>query len=347
MKEKIVVLFVSAVLMTACGSKATVKTEATDTVVAELPDLVGDTLLTNTAKYYADMVDAGNSTQTLEQVDSLISKDMQDLRDTCNFVFYPFSGPDFFYPYTMFPDADVYFLFGLEPTGRIINTRETDGRLVNSYKTALYVYFNNSFFITPSMRRDLDNGILDGTVPVISMQMAKKDCQIISIQYKDFAEGGKIVDAAEKGNLVEFRFFSNKTPKHLQTLYYYSGDVSDESINNNFKAYVNATLPHYRVCSFFKAASYLLHYTCFSQTRDLILNHSMAIIGDDSGMPYRFLRKDWDITVYGIYKRPLALFAEDKNQKDLDSLYKSGVAKPLSFKIGYNTPSNWMVSRKK
>src|SRR5256885_9236666 len=48
-------------------------------------------------------------------------------------MYYMFSGPDFLYAYTFFPDADTYILAGLEPVGDRKSTRLNSSHLVISY----------------------------------------------------------------------------------------------------------------------------------------------------------------------------------------------------------------------
>lgn len=306
--------------------------------------LVGDEVLNKAAHYYADKVGHSASTATLEKVEELVMKDMKDLRDKCDFVYYPFSGPDFFYPFTMFPDADTYFLFGLENTGKPLT--KIDPNSTQSYINALRNYLNLSYFITSYMKIDLSKDDIDGVVPILSMLMAKKGCEIISVKYKEIAEDCKLVEVEDESNLVEIKFFSTTNPTHEQTLYYLSGNVENKHISEKTLNYINNTLAQHQVISFLKAASYILQYSSFSKICNSIIDNSFAIIEDDSGIPYKKLR-DWDITIYGKYIHPIQDFSDKVFQADLDSLYRVSDARPLDFRVGYDNPSNWMVARRK
>ena len=335
-----------------------------------LPDLVEDTAVNKAARFYAGIeCDSSKMTKeqlgmwksyskkigglikisssTLRKADTLMSRDMTDLRDSCDFVFYPFSGPDFLYPITLFPDADYYFLAGLEPTGTIDTTMNAEENYFKKYTSSLNVYLQCSFFRTLSMHNDFDSEEIDGILPVISMLMAHRDCKIISSRFLDIAEDGTLVDTTggKKPFLAEIKFFQSKSPRHEQTLYYMSANLHDRSYKESFTAFLDATLPKHHVVTYLKAASYLMHKPYFSRVRDAILGHSMAILEDDSGIPYRFL-KDWNVSLYGTYMKPLKLFGKYVYQTDLMERYETDSVRPLNFRIGYNNPSNWLCARK-
>ena len=355
------------------GTTSAADSTAVDTIAVvepERPLLVGDSVINKAARFYAGISHEGaalNVTQqgqwdgyarkmesameasrkTTDPMDTLMAKDMADLREKCDFVFYPFSGPDFLYPITLFPDADTYFMAGLEWTGRPLTEIVPDAQHYQRYTGALDVYMRSSFFRTKSMDKDLDNEAIDGTVPVISMLMALRGYEVISVTYKTWTDEGGMADAAEVTKLAEIRFFHPSTPRHEQVLYYLSDDLSDSKFDERVGRFMATTLPRHFTVTFFKAASYLLHQTWFTKMRDHVARYSNAIIGDDSGMPYRFIKDDYDVTLYGKYQRPIKLFGDHDYQRDLQQLYDSTEVRPLPFRIGYNRISNWMVARKK
>ena len=322
-----------------------------DTVAAESQPqpCVADTVLTSAAQYYSESVDATKAYQRMAKVDSLLAQDMSDLKKETTYLFYPFGGPDFIFPHHIAPNAEVYFLMGLEPLGQAPSDKD-DKKLPN-YAQALAYYFKNSYYVTQYMQADLSMTKVGGTLPIITMLMAKEDCQIISVKKMNFDEQGNMVDATDKdAHLAEIKFFSSKTPTHEQTVYYYRGNTEDKAIEPGLTTYLSKTLPKYKVSTFLKAASYLMHGGSFKTIRSTALDHSWAILGDDSGIPYRFFdQKVWDITLYGSYQRPLKWFSDYTFQRDLDAVYKEKKSeiKPLDFRIGYNFQSNWMCARKK
>ncbi|MCQ2189555.1 MAG: hypothetical protein MJZ00_06560 [Paludibacteraceae bacterium] len=303
------------------------------------------------AKYSKQIGDLKKkSFSTLAKADSLVGADMSDLRERCNFVFYPFSGPDFLYPISLFPDADYYFMVGLEPPGKMDTTINADKRYFDMYTKSLKIYMRSSFFRTLSMKNDFNSEEIDGTAPVISMLMAMKDCQIISTRDVEIDSTGAVVDAVgdKKRRMVEFKFFKKETPLHEQTLYYFSGNVNNQGFPQNLQTYLDTTLPKYEVVTYLKAASYLLHEAYFSKMRNIILDYSFAVLEDDSGIPYRFFKDNWDVQLYGKYVKPINIFKPKTYQTDLEEVYDTcSSIKPLPIRIGYNHQSNWCVARKK
>lgn len=303
------------------------------------------------AKYSKQIGDLKKkSFSTLAKADSLVGADMSDLRERCNFVFYPFSGPDFLYPISLFPDADYYFMVGLEPPGKMDTTINADKRYFDMYTKSLKIYMHSSFFRTLSMKNDFNSEEIDGTAPVISMLMAMKDCQIISTRDVEIDSTGAVVDAVgdKKRRMVEFKFFKKETPLHEQTLYYFSGNVNNQGFPQNLQTYLDTTLPKYEVVTYLKAASYLLHEAYFSKMRNIILDYSFAVLEDDSGIPYRFFKDNWDVQLYGKYVKPINIFKPKTYQTDLEEVYDTcSSIKPLPIRIGYNHQSNWCVARKK
>lgn len=343
------------------------------TAVADtLPELHGDSAINRALRFYAGLDKTGiemsasdslawsNYSTTIKSyisrtdnnramVDSISRTDFADFRDTVDYVFYPFSGADFIYPSLIYPDADTYFLLGLEKTGTPISADiKTNSSHYAAYSKALEYFFRASYFITKYMSADFHNAELDGVCPVITMLMATADREIISIKYKDFDEQGNIIESDKPSNLIEIKFFKTGS-KHEQTLYYASGNVENSAFDPRLEKYLSATLPKHRVGSFLKAASYLMHHSSFSKMRDFIINNAYAVVEDDSGIPYRDFTEKFDVTLYGIYKRPLADFGNECYQTDLQQIYNANASSihPLPFRIGYNNPSNWLAARRK
>lgn len=351
-KQFLSLLVASALVVCSCQNNPQQKETASapqDTVVAEPQPCVADTVLTAAAQYYSGIVDATMAYKRMAKVDSILVRDMSDMQKETTYLFYPFGGPDFIFPHHIAPTADVYFLMGLEPIGNAPADKDASKKSI--YAQALSTYFNSSFYVTTSMQADLSKEKVGGTLPIITMLMAKEDCQIISVKKMNFDEQGNMVDATDKdAHIAEIKFFSAKTPTHEQTVYYYRGNTKDNAIEPGLTAYLSKTLPKYKVSTFLKAASYLIHDGNFSKICSAALDHSWAILGDDSGIPYRFFdQKVWDITLYGSYCRPLKCFSDYTFQRDLDAVYKEKKSeiKPLDVRIGYNHQSNWMCARKK
>ncbi|MEA4886125.1 MAG: hypothetical protein VB063_05510, partial [Bacteroides graminisolvens] len=99
--------------------------------------------------------------------------------------------------------------------------------------------------------------------------------------------------------------------------------------------------------TFIKSASYLMHMTYFSGIREGILNHTSAVLQDDSGIPLPFYDTEkWDVTLYGTFEKPISMFGKYV-QPELREAYEQADPKPLNFRIGYARQSNLQIARKK
>lgn len=363
---------ITMAVITSCksttGSQSSTSAATSDT----LPELKADESINKATRFYAGLSKDGiemnakdaeawekyskeikamlhAAGKTLTMVDSLAAADFGDFRDKIDFVFYPFSGADFLYANAIFPDADTYFMCGLEKVGSTLGTNiKTDPAHYASLRRALISLMKNSYFITKDMKNDLDNEQLDGVCPVLTMLMAAAGRQIISIENMMIDDNGNLVPAHGNGNVMKYKFFKQGS-KHEQTLYYFSCDVNNLRMDPKVRKYLTLTLPKHNIATYLKAASYLMHMNNFSDIRDFIVNNSQYVVQDDSGVPYKYLTSDFNITLYGSYKRPLPVFTDGCVQHDLDSAYKANAAsvKPLPFRIGYNSPSNWLCARRK
>ena len=91
-----------------------------------------------------------------------------------------------------------------------------------------------------------------------------------------------------------------------------------------------------------------MHKNYFSEIRNHLLYHSKVIIQDDSGIPLRYLDQDqWQVSLFGNYKKPIDLFKEHY-QEDLRQSYEFRSTK-LSFGTGYKWrkgQSNLMLAQR-
>jgi len=359
-----------------CTSGEKVETDSTSVETAKveepLPELKGDDKINQATRFYAGISRDGivmpdsdskswnqynnnlkpllaRSDKITQGLDSIARTDFSDFRDKVDYVFYPFSGADFVYPTLLYPNADTYFLCGLEKTGTPISGNiKTNFAHYEAYRTALTNFFRHGYFITKEMKDDLHNEELDGVCPVISMLMAIRGYDIISIKYVNLNEAGDFAEATSSSNALEFKFFKPGT-RHEQTLYYLSGDIQDRALDANLKAYLDKTLPKHTVGTYLKAASFLLHRDGFSGIRNYILDHSLAVIQDDTGVPYRFLKDKFDVTLYGKYSYPSDEFDAKSGQPDLEELYNKNAASihRLPFVLGYKNSHNLICGRRK
>lgn len=340
-------------------AKAVVKLEgdpllnALARILAGLPLEEGDTLYAATQtedwRKHAAELDRmwANSTTTLNKVVAIRDNDFGDITARATNVFYSFSGPDFPFMASFFPKANTYYMMGLERAGTPITAKEFNAKTYQKYQKALLDLLRRSYFITSYMSSDLNNSEIDGTVPIFMVLMARMGYEIISIDYKTLNKEGEWVTSAKPTSFVCIRFFKPEENEE-KALYYLCTNLLDGQFDPKVQAMIDKINPDSTV-SFVKSCSYCLHYETFSKIRKDILDHSFALVQDDTGITYKTLvDKGWDITLYGQYTHPIDLFPSGVFQKPLDAAYKTrDDIRPLGFRFGYNYKgSSLIVARK-
>jgi hypothetical protein len=257
-------------------------------------------------------------------------------------LFYMFSGPDFLYASTFFPQATTYVLCGIEPIGPIPDVsnlpRNLLGGELRSLQSSLNSVLSFSFFRTIDMKEDFKNHALSGTLPVLYIFLARSGMTINEVSYVSVDQSGALgpqpdpVNPNSKAPGVRISFVANGSDVK-QTLYYFSTDISNDGIKKS------GFLPFCKTLaagnSFVKSASYLMHETYFSSIREFLLSNTETLIQDDSGIPCSFFTQEkWDMTFHGSYPGPITLF-KNYGQPLLYDYYKTTKPAPLDFGIGY------------
>lgn len=283
---------------------------------------------------------------------------LADIRSSSRTILYPFSGPDFLYAYTFFPDADMYVLIGLESSGRF---PDFSGMSEKDFSTCFQMLDETlkdilqiSFFKTNDMSEELNGECISGTLPVLMLFLARTGSHITSIRFFDLDSDGlpsyRLSTSKCRGRKgfcrgMEIEFTPAKT-NLKKRLVYLSADISDGGFSQcpGCKMYLEKL--EGPVVTFTKSASYLMHKSYFSGIRNLILKKSTFILQDDSAIPYRYFNnKLWDITLYGTYTGPIGMF-KDHFEKDLAAAYRQSTDK-INFRFGYPRRSNMLLARKK
>jgi len=132
-----------------------------------LAPLTKDPFWQQHARYF-DSIFAREDSAKLSKVRAFSKEYLTDKHDT---MLYMFSGPDFLYATSFFPNASTYVLAGLEPTGDIPQLTNLSRSTVNGSLRNLEVSMGSllslSFFITKNMKVQLHEGPVFGTLPVL------------------------------------------------------------------------------------------------------------------------------------------------------------------------------------
>src|SRR6516165_938797 len=248
---------------------------------------------------------------------------------------YFFSGADFLYPDTFYPDCSTYILVSLEPVEPIPELQSVSPALLqNTLQTieaSLNTLVNFGYFQTRELRDYSQRSQLKGVLPLIFVFLARSGKEILGVDNASLSGG-------TRGAKVSFL---DPTTGAQKVLYYFSADLSDAGLKSN-SAVLRFSSSLGLTNSFLKASSYLLHGNGFDIARNHLLRVSASILQDDSGIPVRYFAPgNWTLRFFGSYNRPIDLF-KNFYQPDLRQYYATSLPKPLTFSFGYQW--DWHVT---
>jgi hypothetical protein len=273
-------------------------------------------------------------------------------------VFYPFSGPDALMITVFFPQSSRYVMVGLEPAGTLPApkqlSRKNLGRYLTGLRSTVDSELSRSFFITRQMDRQFRGQITDGLSLPILYLLARRNHTVLGFRYVRLDETGAVIDRpadyhvpgliGNKGVEIDFR--SDGDPLRRQ-LFYFCVNLSDSSLSEN-QPFLKFLSSLQGSVTYLKATSYMTHKPEFSIIRNEVLAKSIAVLQDDSGIPYCYFGAPWRVQLYGSYVHPYGSF-KWLRQVDLQQAYQDHGVKPLDFRIGYGyskVPSNLLLARR-
>jgi len=294
------------------------------------------------AKFF-DTAWAGLEKRQLSKVRKWAETNIADAFASRNTAFYMFSGPDFLYADTFFPQADTYVLCGIEPIGPLPDLAKLSPKALGGELHALQESINTvlsySFFITKKMKDDFQNHGLSGTLPVLYIFLARSGRTLTDVSFVSLDETGAITPQpdgkrSEKSPAPGVRIhFTAEGSNTQRTLYYFSTDISDGGLKRSGFLKFCKTLAPGNGCV--KSASYLMHESNFSAVRAFLLENTTTLVQDDSGIPVSFFTPEaWQMRYFGSYPGPIALF-KNCYQPKLAEAYRTTHPEPLDFGIGY------------
>src|SRR5262249_42566422 len=262
-------------------------------------------------------------------------------------VFYMFSGPDFAHADAFFPDATTYVLAGLEPVGQVPAVSDVRPAYLGSLAVALRSMLALSFFITRDMRAQFRGGAL----PILYVLLARSHKTIHEVKLITLNERGEIQPdgtTPAKTDVLGAQIAFSDAEGRKKTLYYFSANLANDGVKRSGLIKFAAQLGEGD--SLLKSASYLLHHDDFAMVRNFLLDHSAAIVQDDSGIPLKYFNAaNWQLRPFGSYRHPIAIFARYRQPK-LGELFRKDRAASIDFGIGYvwrPNQSNLLVAERR
>ncbi|HEY3602563.1 MAG TPA: hypothetical protein VGK72_11455, partial [Chthoniobacterales bacterium] len=269
---------------------------------------------------------------------------LPDATQPLSVVFYMFSGPDFLYANQFFPNASTYILAGTEPIGPLPDVTRFAGPALDAALQNLEKSLNSvlsfSFFITKDMKTDLQNEALKGTLPILYVFLARAGKTINEVSFITLDRSGAPHSATPnekgKGLTPGVRItFTGAPETPPQTLYYFTTDLSNDGVRSQ-PGFLKFCAAKGMGASLLKSSSYLMFENGFTTIRNFLLEHSKAIVQDDSGIPISaFDPQKWQLRFFGSYPGPIDLFKQ-YYQPQLQGLYQQSNPAPLGFGIGYH-----------
>jgi hypothetical protein len=359
---KLVARVLAAVLLMACSAAAVRATERatpddTARFLAGLRPSPGSPLntLTKSAVWqrHAARFDALFELKDRASLSKIRVFATKEIPQTDRPLLYFFSGPDFLYANAFFANATTYVLSGLEPAGEIPRMEELNPRTLeytlHNTERSLSSILSLSFFQTNDMRRQLSAGPVFGTLPILYVFLARAGKTISEAETIVLDQEGNVkqADAERKsGEIGETSqdgarglriVFSDKNHSR-QTLYYFSGDVSNDGFRKSGLLKFCDKLG--QANAFIKSASYLLHRDRYADLREFILKQSTLVLQDDSGIPISYFDPlKWDLQPFGNYVGPIPLF-RNRYQASLARLFRARERKGIDFGVGYQWRTN-------
>jgi hypothetical protein len=283
----------------------------------------------------------------LEPMKAWAGDKLWEAREHTSTLFYPFGGPDFATAFALFPGASKTVLMGLEPVGNLPDLErvspEWRGEFFADMGVLVSGFLKRGYFITMDMMDAFSGRRMDGALPVIVFFLKRGGYSVVDMKRLAPDENGAWKETAyehlEKrphrpyGVRIDYMRPGDAAAR---SVYYFSCDLENTAFQEG--------RPLYRLfdklgslTTFVKSGSYLLHWGNFSTVRKLILDRSLFVLQDDTGVPYRILEGlRWDIRLFGRYATPVKDFT-NVEQPDLREAYKDPDRRvePLTFHFGY------------
>ena len=368
---KLVAFVLAAVLLITCSAaiQATERATPDDTArfLAGLRPSPGSPLntLTKSAVWqrHAARFDGLFELKDRDSLSKIRAFATKEIPQTDRPLLYFFSGPDFLYANAFFADATTYILSGLEPAGEIPKIEELNPRALeytlHNTEQSLSSILSLSFFQTNDMRRQLSAGPVFGTLPLLYVFLARAGKTISEAETVVIDQDGNVNQAdaerksgeigeASQGGARGIRIVFSDQNHSRQTLYYFSGDVSNDGLRKSGLLKFCGKLG--QTSALIKSASYLLHRDRYADLRDFILKQSTLVLQDDSGIPISYFdAAKWELQPFGNYVGPIPLF-RNRYQASLARLFRARDRKGIDFGVGYQwrrNTSNLLLAIKK
>src|SRR5262249_2391019 len=153
-------------------------------------------------------------------------------------LLYPFSGPDFFNPYALFPDHPLYIFFSLERPGTLPDLESISpvqfAKMLQDVRSAFRDIFERMYVSRAYMSKQLATLWIRGAVPLMARMMALMNLRIVRIEpvdlYPELTNTYEAMEANRPRRLMRGVriYFSSAAEGSLHQWYYFSLESADK-----------------------------------------------------------------------------------------------------------------------
>jgi len=253
-------------------------------------------------------------------------------------VFYPFSGPDFSTVSQLFPKAKRYILVAMQAAERPIHLAELKPRAARQTLEVLTQAWGNygqsGFFVTEYLDRYLHtNQVRIGASTFLGTFFQLKGLTVRSMVPISVNEQGEIEELDPRESQWRSVRFRLDRAGETVVVDYLRIDLSDKGLSGQpgHQKFVEQASSHPVLL---KAASHLPQNAGFSIIAQHLVSRSPFIIQDETGIRYKQLQEQYNLTLFGKLERTHSAFGG--YQRDLVKAFAENKdIRPLNFRVGY------------
>jgi len=225
-------------------------------------------------------------------------------------LFYPFGEGNFLQVYTLFPNCENYILTGEKLAGEFPDLTYTADPILEDYLAQIRKHLKISNTDKNTENQNIISQKYFNSNAVIHQILfhlahaGRKIIAISAVKLDNFGEEKNQVMPTKKQSkkrLIGFKIqFCGLYPEESQNLYYFNISVSDLSLKK-YPQFEYFLTDKGEKITFLHSENYGLHTEKYSKIRNLILNQSVKILSDESGIPYFNLNsKNFKSKLYGV-----------------------------------------------
>jgi len=225
-------------------------------------------------------------------------------------LFYPFGEGNFLQAYTLFPNCENYILTGDKLAGEFPDLTYTADPILEDYLVQLRKHLKISNIKENSdNQKDTSQKYFDSYAVIHQVlfhlaHAGRKIIAVSAVKLDNFGEERNQVIPTKKQSKQSFIGFKIQFcalyPEESQNLYYFNISISDSSLKK-YPQFEYFLTDKGEKITFLHSENYGLHTEKYSKIRNLILNQSVKILSDESGIPYLHLNnKNFKSKLYGV-----------------------------------------------